>query len=106
MYSPDFSNKNNGDTDLILRFRTIKNKYPEAILLLKVGNFYESFDQDAIITSQVLGTPLTKANNGTMASHDFARFPSRAFDAHLRMLLKAGYRVAVSDQLKYPEAAV
>ena len=83
--------------------RTIKQKYPDAILLFRVGDFYETFGEDAIIASRVLGITLTKRNNGAAASSDLAGFPHHALDTYLHKLVKAGYRVAVCDQLEDPK---
>ena len=93
------------DTPLMLQHRTIKQKYPDAILLFRVGDFYETFGQDAIIASHVLGITLTKRNNGAAASSDLAGFPYHALDTYLHKLVKAGYRVAICDQLEDPKLA-
>jgi len=85
--------------------RAIKQKYPDAILLFRVGDFYETFGQDAVTASQVLGITLTKRNNGAAASSDLAGFPHHALDTYLHKLVKAGYRVAVCDQLEDPKSA-
>lgn len=85
--------------------KAIKQKYPDAVLLFRVGDFYETFGQDAIIASQVLGITLTKRNNGAAASSDLAGFPHHALDAYLHKLVKAGYRVAICDQLEDPKLA-
>jgi DNA mismatch repair protein MutS len=91
------------DTPLMQQHRTIKQKYPDAILLFRVGDFYETFGEDAIIASRVLGITLTKRNNGAVASSDLAGFPHHALDTYLHKLVKAGYRVAVCDQLEDPK---
>lgn len=93
------------DTPLMQQHRAIKQKYPDAILLFRVGDFYETFGQDAIVTSQVLGITLTKRNNGAAASSDLAGFPHHALDTYLHKLVKAGHRVAVCDQLEDPKQA-
>jgi len=85
--------------------RAIKQKYPDAILLFRVGDFYETFGEDAIIASQVLGITLTKRNNGSSASSELAGFPHHALDTYLHKLVKAGYRVAICDQLEDPKLA-
>ncbi|PWT74501.1 MAG: DNA mismatch repair protein MutS [Bacteroidetes bacterium] len=85
--------------------RAIKQKYPDAILLFRVGDFYETFGEDAITASRVLGITLTKRNNGAAASSDLAGFPHHALDTYLHKLVKAGYRVAVCDQLEDPKLA-
>ena len=91
------------DTPLMQQHRAIKQKYPDAILLFRVGDFYETFGQDAIISSQVLGITLTKRNNGAASSSELAGFPHHALDTYLHKLVKAGYRVAICDQLEDPK---
>jgi len=91
------------DTPLMQQHRAIKQKYPDAILLFRVGDFYETFGQDAIIASQVLGITLTKRNNGAASSSELAGFPHHALDTYLHKLVKAGYRVAICDQLEDPK---
>src|SRR5690606_16029426 len=85
--------------------RAIKQKYPDAVLLFRVGDFYETFGEDAIISSRVLGITLTARNNGAAASSELAGFPHHALDAYLHKLVKAGYRVAICDQLEDPKQA-
>src|SRR5277367_3215824 len=97
--------KNSLDTPLMQQHRAIKQKYPDAILLFRVGDFYETFGEDAIIASRVLGITLTKRNNGAAASSDLAGFPHHALDTYLHKLVKAGYRVAICDQLEDPKFA-
>ena len=93
------------DTPLMLQHGAIKQKYPDAILLFRVGDFYETFGQDAVIASQVLGITLTKRNNGAASSLELAGFPHHAIDTYLHKLVKAGYRVAICDQLEDPKKA-
>ena len=93
------------ETPLMQQHKAIKQKYPDAILLFRVGDFYETFGQDAVIASQVLGITLTKRNNGAAASSDLAGFPHHAIDTYLHKLVKAGYRVAICDQLEDPKLA-
>src|SRR5499427_2837081 len=93
------------DTPLMQQHKAIKQKYPDAVLLFRVGDFYETFGQDAVIASQVLGITLTKRNNGAAASSDLAGFPHHALDVYLHKLVKAGYRVAICDQLEDPKLA-
>ncbi len=90
---------------MMQQHRAIKQKYPDAILLFRVGDFYETFGQDAVITSQVLGITLTKRNNGAASSSELAGFPHHALDTYLHKLVKAGYRVAICDQLEDPKMA-
>jgi DNA mismatch repair protein MutS len=93
------------ETPMMQQHRAIKQKYPDAVLLFRVGDFYETFGQDAVIASQVLGITLTKRNNGAAASLDLAGFPHHALDTYLHKLVKAGYRVAICDQLEDPKMA-
>lgn len=85
--------------------RAIKQKYPDAILLFRVGDFYETFGEDAIHASRVLGITLTKRNNGAAASFELAGFPHHSLDTYLHKLVKAGFRVAICDQLEDPKQA-
>ncbi|MBU3713363.1 MAG: DNA mismatch repair protein MutS [Ferruginibacter sp.] len=96
--------KTGGETPLMQQHNAIKAKYPDAILLFRVGDFYETFGDDAIKTSGVLGITLTKRNNGNAASLELAGFPHHALDTYLHKLVKAGYRVAICDQLEDPKA--
>jgi DNA mismatch repair protein MutS len=93
------------DTPLMVQHKAIKAKYPDAILLFRVGDFYETFGPDAIVTAQVLGITLTKRNNGTAADNELAGFPHHSLDTYLHKLVKAGYRVAICDQLEDPKQA-
>lgn len=95
--------KASGDTPLMQQHNAIKAKYPDAVLLFRVGDFYETFGQDAIIASKVLGITLTRRNNGGAASSELAGFPHHAMDTYLHKLVKAGYRVAICDQLEDPK---
>ncbi len=97
--------KDIAETPMMQQHRAIKQKYPDAILLFRVGDFYETFGQDAVIASQVLGITLTKRNNGAAASLELAGFPHHALDTYLHKLVKAGYRVAICDQLEDPKQA-
>ncbi len=97
--------KSSAETPLMTQHKAIKQKYPDAILLFRVGDFYETFGEDAIITSQVLGITLTKRNNGAAFSSELAGFPHHALDTYLHKLVKAGYRVAICDQLEDPKQA-
>ncbi len=93
------------DTPMMQQHRAIKQKYPDAILLFRVGDFYETFGQDAVVASQVLGITLTKRNNGAASSPELAGFPHHALDTYLHKLVKAGLRVAICDQLEDPKQA-
>src|SRR6476469_550766 len=91
------------ETPLMQQHKAIKAKYPDAILFFRVGDFYETFGGDAIIASQVLGITLTKRNNGSASENELAGFPHHALDTYLHKLVKAGYRVAICDQLEDPK---
>ncbi|MBL7746437.1 MAG: DNA mismatch repair protein MutS [Chitinophagaceae bacterium] len=93
------------DTPMMQQHRAIKQKYPDAILLFRVGDFYETFGQDAVVASGVLGITLTKRNNGAASSSELAGFPHHALDTYLHKLVKAGHRVAICDQLEDPKQA-
>ena len=95
--------KSASDTPLMQQHRAIKQKYPDAILLFRVGDFYETFGEDAVIASKVLGITLTKRNNGAAYSSELAGFPYHALDTYLHKLVKAGFRVAICDQLEDPK---
>ena len=97
--------KASAETPLMQQHKAIKQKYPDAILLFRVGDFYETFGSDAITASQVLGITLTKRNNGAASSSELAGFPHHALDTYLHKLVKAGYRVAMCDQLEDPKLA-
>ena len=97
--------KGSADTPLMQQHNAIKARYPDAILLFRVGDFYETFGQDAVTTSSVLGITLTKRNNGDANSSQLAGFPHHALDTYLHKLVKAGYRVAICDQLEDPKLA-
>ena len=83
--------------------KDIKAKYPDAVLLFRVGDFYETFNEDAHIASRVLGITLTKRSNGSASSVDLAGFPHHSLETYLHKLVKAGYRVAICDQLEDPK---
>src|ERR1700694_5361298 len=97
------SKQKTAETPLMQQHKAIKARYPDAILLFRVGDFYETFGQDAIIAAQVLGITLTKRNYGAAALNDLAGFPYHALDTYLHKLVKAGYRVAICDQLEDPK---
>jgi len=96
--------KSSADTPLMQQHRAIKQKYPDAILLFRVGDFYETFGEDAIVASKVLSITLTKRNNGAASSSELAGFPHHSLDTYLHKLVKAGHRVAICDQLEDPKS--
>lgn len=96
--------KSASDTPLMQQHNAIKQRYPDAVLLFRVGDFYETFGSDAIVASKVLGITLTKRNNGVASgSSELAGFPHHALDTYLHKLVKAGHRVAICDQLEDPK---
>lgn len=97
--------KSSSDTPLMQQHKAIKQRYPDAILLFRVGDFYETFGADAITASQVLGITLTKRNSSSATSLELAGFPHHALDTYLHKLVKAGHRVAICDQLEDPKQA-
>src|SRR4028119_2079745 len=95
--------KDPAETPMMIQHREIKAKYPDAILLFRVGDFYETFGADAVTASKVLGITLTKRNNSSPTAAELAGFPHHALDTYLHKLVKAGYRVAICDQLEDPK---
>jgi DNA mismatch repair protein MutS len=93
------------ETPLMKQYNSVKVKYPDAILLFRVGDFYETFGEDAVHASRILGIVLTKRKNGAAAFVDLAGFPHHSLDSYLPKLVKAGYRVAICDQLEDPKLA-
>ena len=94
------SEKSEKETPLMKQYNGIKARYPDAILLFRVGDFYETFGEDAIKTANVLGIVLTRRANGAAAYIELAGFPHHSLDAYLPKLVRAGYRVAICDQLE------
>lgn len=91
------------ETPLMKQHQAIKSRYPDAVLLFRVGDFYETFKEDAIIASKVLGITLTKRANGAATHIELAGFPHHSLDTYLHKLVKAGHRVAICDQLEDPK---
>ena len=91
------------DTPLIKQFFEVKAQHPEALLLYRVGDFYESYSDDAVTASRVLGLVLTKKSNGDKGPIPMAGFPHHAIEGYLTKLIRAGYKVAVCDQLEDPK---
>jgi DNA mismatch repair protein MutS len=91
------------ETPMMKQFNDIKAKHPDAILLFRCGDFYETFSTDAIKASQVLGITLTRRANGAGKSIELAGFPHHALDTYLPKLVRAGMRVAICDQLEDPK---
>ncbi len=95
--------KHIAETPLMKQYNQIKAKHPEAILLFRVGDFYETFSDDAIKTSEILGITLTRRANGSAQFVELAGFPYHALDTYLPKLVRAGQRVAVCEQLEDPK---
>lgn len=94
-----------GETPLMQQYYSIKDKHPDAILLFRMGDFYETFASDAVITAEILGITLTKRSNGAAQHVELAGFPHHALDNYLPKLVRAGRRVAICDQLEDPKLA-
>ncbi|MDD9139452.1 MAG: DNA mismatch repair protein MutS [Candidatus Cardinium sp.] len=92
-------------TPLMRQYLAIKKQYPHTLLLFRVGDFYETFLEDAVKASKILGIVLTKRSNGSAAGVDLAGFPYHSLDLYLPKLVKAGCRVAICDQLEDPKQA-
>jgi len=94
--------KTTTETPLMKQYNAIKAKYPGALLLFRVGDFYETFGQDAVAASKVLDIVLTRRGNGSASEIELAGFPHHALDSYLPKLVRAGHRVAICDQLEDP----
>jgi len=93
------------ETPLMKQYYNIKTKHPDAILLFRVGDFYETFGEDAIKASEILGITLTRRANGSASFVELAGFPYHALDTYLPRLVRAGQRVAICEQLEDPKLA-
>ncbi len=91
------------ETPLMKQYYNIKTKHPDAILLFRVGDFYETFGEDAIKSSEILGITLTRRANGSASFVELAGFPYHALDTYLPRLVRAGQRVAICEQLEDPK---
>ena len=85
------------------QYRKIKEKYPDTILWFRMGDFFETFEGDALMAAKILGITLTKRSNGAASEVPLAGFPHHALDNYLPKLVKAGHRVAVCEQLEDPK---
>ncbi|MEP6260110.1 MAG: DNA mismatch repair protein MutS [Gillisia sp.] len=97
------SKKSKETTPLMKQYNAIKDKYPDALLLFRVGDFYETFGEDAVRTARILNIVLTKRGNGSEVDTALAGFPHHALNTYLPKLVKAGLRVAICDQLEDPK---
>jgi len=93
------------ETPLMKQYNSVKAKHPDAILLFRVGDFYETFGEDAIRASEILGITLTRRANGSASFVELAGFPYHALDTYLPKLVRAGQRVAICEQLEDPKLA-
>ena len=91
------------ETPLMKQYAEMKTKHPDAVLLFRVGDFYETFSDDAITTSEILGITLTRRANGAAQYVELAGFPHHALDTYLPKLVRAGKRVAICEQLEDPK---
>lgn len=91
------------ETPLMKQYLEMKKKHPDAVLLFRVGDFYETFSDDAILASEILGITLTRRANGAASSVELAGFPHHALDTYLPKLVRAGKRVAICEQLEDPK---
>ena len=94
--------KSKEDTPLLKQYFNIKAQHPEAILLYRVGDFYETYSDDAVLVSKVLGIVLTRRSNGEKGDTPMAGFPHHALENYLQKLVRGGYKVAICDQLEDP----
>jgi len=99
----DLGKKTSAETPLMQQHSQIKAKYPGALLLFRVGDFYETFGEDAVTTSRILGIILTRRANGSGTFIELAGFPHHSLDTYLPKLVRAGHRVAICDQLEDPK---
>ena len=97
--------KNSNDTPLMRQYNSFKAKYPDAMLLFRVGDFYETYGQDAVQAADVLGIVLTRRGKGSAAETAMAGFPHHALDTYLPKLVRAGMKVAICEQLEDPALA-
>ncbi len=91
------------DTPMLKQYFAVKAQHPEAVLLYRVGDFYETYSDDAVLVSKVLGLVQTKRSNGDKEAVPMAGFPHHAIEQYLTRLIRAGYKVAVCDQLEDPK---
>ena len=92
--------KEGNETPLMKQYYATKAKYPDAILLYRMGDFYETFGEDAILTAKILGITLTKRSSGSPGTVELAGFPHHAIDTYLPKLIRAGQRVAIVNNWK------
>jgi len=105
LFLSDKDRKRQNQTPLMRQYWKIKDRHPGALLLFRMGDFYETFEDDAVTVADVLGITLTKRGNGAAEDIPLAGFPHHALDQHLPKLVQAGHRVAVCEQLEDPKYA-
>lgn len=103
MFNPE--EQKYAETPLMKQYYNVKSKHPDAILLFRVGDFYETFGEDAVKASEILGITLTRRANGSASFVELAGFPYHALDTYLPRLVRAGQRVAICEQLEDPKLA-
>ena len=91
------------ETPMMRQYKAMKREHPDAILLFRVGDFYETYGEDAVRESKILGIALTHRSNGGGESTEMAGFPYHALDTYLPKLVRAGARVAICDQMENPK---
>ena len=94
------------ETPLMKQYNRVKTDYPDALLLFRVGDFYETFGEDAVKAAKALDIVLTKRGNGSASEIELAGFPHHSLDNYLPKFVRSGHRVAVCDQLEDPKKAV
>ena len=94
------------NTPVMKQFLGVKSKYPDCLVLFRMGDFYETFLEDAVIAAKILGIVLTKRSNGKASNVDLAGFPYHSLDTYLPKLVKAGHRVAICEQVEDPKKAI
>src|SRR5210317_63046 len=99
----DMTKKTKKETPLMKQYNAIKAKYPDALLLFRVGDFYETFGADAVKAAAILDIVLTKRGAGSDSETELAGFPHHSLNTYLPKLVKAGARVAICDQLEDPK---
>ncbi|HET6511681.1 MAG TPA: DNA mismatch repair protein MutS, partial [Candidatus Kapabacteria bacterium] len=99
------ADKSDKQTPLMKQYYSIKAKYPDTILFFRMGDFFETFGEDAITTAKVTGIILTKRGSGSASEIELAGFPHHQLDTYLPKMIRAGYRVAVCEQLEDPKLA-
>ena len=102
LFNENLMAKSGEDTPLLKQYFSIKARHPEALLLYRVGDFYETYSDDALLASKVLGLVLTRRSNGDKGSTEMAGFPHHALESYLQKIVRAGYKVAICDQLEDP----